>query len=105
VEQLEAVAGMHGRRLVREPDRVQGREQDVAGPVAGEHAAGAVAAVGGRREPHHQQRCVRGTEPGHRTAPVLLVAVRGALLPGHELPPGHQPGAGPAVDQRRVEVI
>ena len=71
-------------RLVREAGAVQRREQEVARPVAGEHPAGAVAAVRGGREPDEQQPGAadrrsrapagpstprRGTRPASRARP------------------------------------
>src|SRR5205823_1358025 len=46
VFQFETVTAADGNRAVREPGPVQGGEEKVAGTVAGEHPAGAVAAVG-----------------------------------------------------------
>src|SRR5215207_3312841 len=89
----EAVVGRHRGRLVGEAGTVQAGEQPVAGAVAGEDPAGAVAAVGGRGQPEDQQRGRRVAESGDGPAPVLLVAEGGPLLPGHLLPPGDQPGA------------
>src|SRR5687767_5048592 len=54
VAQLETVAACDGSGLAREPGAVEPGEQEIAGAIAGEDAAGAVAAVGGRREPHDQ---------------------------------------------------
>ena len=56
------------------PARWSGREQEVAGAVAGEDAAGAVAAVGRGGEADDEQPRARIAEARHRPAPVLLVA-------------------------------
>ena len=50
------------RRLVREAAPEHRREQEVAGAVAGEHAAGAVAAVRGGREPDDEHAGARVAE-------------------------------------------
>ena len=54
----------------------QGPVQPLTGPVAGEHPTRAVGAVRGRCQPDHDHRCRRIAEPGHRSAPVLVVAGR-----------------------------
>ena len=51
-------------RLVREAATMQRGEEEVARPVAGEHAAGAVAAVRRRCEPHHEHPGVGVPKPG-----------------------------------------
>ena len=85
--------------LIREAGAVQRREQEVARAVAGEHPAGAVAAVRGGREPDDAATGPAGSpKPGHRSAPVLLVAERGPLLARDLLPPRDQPRARPARD-------
>jgi hypothetical protein len=53
--------------------------------VVGEDAAGAVAAVGGGRQPANQDAGPPVAEAGHGPAPVVLGAVRCALLPRHLL--------------------
>ena len=89
------------RRLVREPDRVHRREQEVARRVAGEHPPGPVAAVRGRRQPDEQDPRVRIAEPRHRPAPVRLVAEARHLLAGDLLPPRDEPRAATARDDLR----
>ena len=76
----------------------------IRGAVAREHAPGAVRAMGRRREPDDHDPRVRVAEAGHRPSPVLLIAERRPLLVGDPLPPRHQPGAGPALDQQRVQL-
>ena len=80
------------------------REQEVAAAVAGEHASRAVGAVGGRRQPEHDDRCRRVAEAGDRTAPVGLVAERGAALDGDLLAPGDEARAGAAGHDLALEV-
>ena len=58
---------------------MQRREQPVARAVAGEHAAGAVAAVRGRGEPQDDDRRRRVAEARHRPAPVGLAGERARL--------------------------
>ena len=70
VAQGEAVVARDRGRLVREAGAVQRGEEEVARPVAGEDAAGAVAAVRGRGQAHDQQARPRVAEAGHRLAPV-----------------------------------
>ena len=79
-----------GGRDVREAGVVQRAHQEVAGTVAGEHAAGPVAAVRGRREADDQQPGGRVAEAGHRAAPVGLVAV---VRASSRAPPPRSSGA------------
>ena len=93
VAQRQPVVRRHARRLVGVAGPVQGGEQPVARPVAGEHATGAVPPVGGRRQPDDQQAGGRVAEAGDRTSPVVLVGEGGPLVPRHLLPPRDQPWA------------
>jgi hypothetical protein len=103
VAQREAVAGVQRRRLVGEAGTVQRGEEEVARAVAGEDPAGAVRAVGGRREAEDHHGRARIAEAGDRSAPVLLVAERGALLARDELAPRDEPRAAPAGDDLALE--
>ena len=97
----QPVVGRARRRLVREPDRVHRREQEVARRVAGEHPPGPVAAVRRRRQPDEQDPRVRIAEPRHRPPPVRLVAEARHLLAGDLLPPLDQPRTQAARDDLR----
>ena len=66
----EPVVERRRRRLVREAGPVHRPEQPVAAAVAGEHPAGAVRAVRGRRQTEHHDPCVRVAEAGDRPTPV-----------------------------------
>jgi hypothetical protein len=101
---LEPVVPSGRRRLVCEPGAVQRPEQPVAGQVAGEDAAGAVAAVRGRGEPDDQQRRVHRAESRYRPAPVLLVRERGPLLACDALAPLHEPRTPAAADDAPLEL-
>src|SRR5690606_36373457 len=79
--------------------------QPVPGTVSGEHATGSVRAVGGRREADDEHPRGVVAETGHRTAPVLLVGERGALLAGDLLAPLDQPRAAAALDDDLVELL
>ena len=74
VLEAQAVVARDGRGLVREARAMKRREQEVARAVSGEHAAGAVAAVGRGSEAHDEEARPRVTEARHRAAPVVLVA-------------------------------
>ena len=105
VRQGETVAAVRRRRLRGQPRVVHRGVQEVSGPVAGEHPAGAVAAVRGRCQTHDEQCRVGRAETGHRAAPVRLVAERGTFVACHLLAPRHQPRAGPAVHQPVVHPL
>ena len=89
-------AGRHRRArrlLAGEPDPVQRREQPVAGTVAGEDPAGAVAAVGGRREPDDQHRRA-SRRPSRRSAGPSRARRRTTrACHGDVLAPGDEPVA------------
>ena len=67
-------AAMHRLGLVRETGAMHGGEQPIGRTVAGEDAAGAVAAVRGGREAGDQYRGLGVTEAGYRPPPVLFAA-------------------------------
>ena len=100
----QPVAGIEALRLRGNAGPVEGGEEEVAAPVAGEHPAGAVRAVGGRREAEDQAVGVVIAEVRHGAAPIGLVAEGGALLAGDALAPLDEPGAQAAVHEVEVEV-
>src|SRR5213076_1329459 len=102
--QLEAVVARDRRRLVGEAGSVQGGEEEVARPVAGEDAPRAVAAVRRRREAedHDARRGV--AEARDRAAPVVLVREGGPLDARDLLAPGDQSRAAPAGDDLGFEL-
>jgi len=93
------------RGLVRDPGPMECRPQEVAARVAGEDAAGSIAAMGGRREPHDENARVGIPEAGQRSAPVRLVAVAGDLLAGDPLAPRDEPWAPTAFDDLALELV
>src|SRR6266498_3224241 len=105
VPQLQPVVAGDRGGLVGEAGAPQRGEQPVAGAVAGEDAAGAVAAVGGGRQAEDEQARGGVAEAGHRPAPVVPVPEGGALLPGDLLAPGDQARAPAALDQLPVEPL
>src|SRR5882672_1697285 len=101
--QAEPVALPDARRLVRESGAVQGGVEEVAAPVAGEHAPGPVSPVRRRRKAHDEERRARVAEPRQRTGPIGPLAEALDLRPGHFLAPRHQPRAGPALDDLAMQ--
>ena len=78
VVQPQAVVAVHRRRLVGEARAVHGGEQPVARAVAGEHAPGAVAAVGGGRQAEDQHARGRVAEARARGRPQYSSAANDA---------------------------
>ena len=105
VEAQAVVAVSATSGWLAKPVRWSAREQPVARAVAGEHAAGAVAAVCGGREAEHVDARGRVAEARHRPAPVVLVAKGGALLARHPLAPLHEPRAAAAAHHLRLEQL
>ena len=97
------VAGVFLRRPGGQPDAVEGGEQPVAGRVAGEHPAGAVAAVRGRGEADDQHRGVGA--PSRRSGGPSRAGREGRRLSGDVLAPGDQPRTGAADRHRGVEPV
>src|SRR3954468_15720942 len=102
---------MRARGLVREAREVERGEQPVARAVAGEDAAGPVAAVRCRREAEDVELRARVAEARDRPAPVGLGGEGGALLARDLLAPGHEPRAAAAardavfeLGQRRARI-
>ena len=90
----------HRRRLVGQPGAVHRPEQPVARAVAGEHPAGAVGAVCGRRQAEHQDARRRGRRTRGSAGPSTS---RRGRRPASRPPPARatRPAAGrPAVARR-----
>ena len=90
-------------RLVRQPGAEHRAEQPVATAVAGEHTTCAVGAVRRRSQAEYDDPGVRIAEPGHRPAPVALVAERRPLLRGDVLAPLDEPWAAVTRDHLGLE--
>ena len=93
IPQPQAVAAADRRRAVGESGPVQGGEKEIARAVAGEDAAGAIAAVSRRSQAENQDAGGRVTETGDGPAPVFLVAI-GSPFGSARLLRAIRPGAG-----------
>ena len=82
VAELEPVVRPPAGRLVRQPDRVHRREQEVAGRIAGEHAPGPVAAVRRRRQADDQDPRLGVAEARARAGPSTSRRGTGRPSPG-----------------------
>ena len=80
VFQLEAVVASDGSGLIGEAGFVEGVEKKIAGAVAGEDAAGAIAAVGSGGEPENEELRKRIAETGDGFAPVGPIAKGAAFF-------------------------
>ncbi len=83
---------------------MHGREQEVPGRVAGEHPTRPVAAMGGRGEADDEDPRRGVAEPGHRPAPVRLVAESSDLLAGDAFTPLDEPRTAAAGDDLRGQL-
>src|SRR5579875_108819 len=90
-------------RLVGESGLRKRPVEEISGAVSGEHAAGAVAAVGGRRKPQNEQPGGRIAEARQWPPPVFLIAVHPSLLSCHFAAVGDQTRAASAVDDFLLE--
>src|SRR5262249_9372553 len=91
VREAQAVAFVDRRRLIGEAGAVERGVEEVAGAVAGEDAAGAVAAVRRGRQADDQHARLGIAEAGDRLAPVVLSAERTALDARDLFTPRDQP--------------
>ena len=98
-----SAASTHSR-LVRQPGAVQRGEQEVAGPVAGEHPAGAVGAVRGRRQPDDHHPRPRRPQPGTGRPQYGWSAKDLRLTTATSSRHCHQPRTGPAHRHLGVEL-
>ncbi len=64
VDQLHAVGRVDAHSLIGQAGLMQRREQEISGPVAGEHPPGAVGTVGGRGQPDDEDAGLLSAEPG-----------------------------------------
>src|SRR6185437_5938716 len=94
VSQTEAIVAMRGSGLIGEASAMQGGKQPIAGAIAGEDAAGAIAAMRRRSEAANQQPCFGIAKTRHRSAPVGFLAEGGTFLARHLLAPLHQARTG-----------
>src|SRR5262249_40941449 len=103
VAEAETVALVKGRWLIGKAGPVEGGVEEVAGAVAGEDAAGAVAAVrrGGQADDDHARP--RIAEACDRLAPVIVMAEGAALGPRDLFAPGNQARAAVAANDGVVE--
>src|SRR5262245_9268222 len=83
--ELQAVASVNGSRLVGKAGLEECPVKPLAAAIAGEHAAGAVGAVGGWSEADDQEVGLRRAEVRHGTAPIIVVQ-KGPPLFGCDLP-------------------
>ena len=95
-ESSQPVAASDRRRLVREPDRVERREEEVARLVAREHAAGAIAAVRRGSEADDQDPRRGIAERRERASPSSSARETPRRIPRGLLPPRDEPRAAPA---------
>ena len=95
IAQRQPVVAILRGRDVRVAGAMQCRHEEVAraaDPIAREHAAGPIGAVGGRREADDQQPGEGIAEAGNRPGPVDVVAVHAPLLASDARAVGTQTG-------------
>ena len=89
VAQDQAVVAPPGGRLIGEAGLMESNKERVGRAIAGEHAPGAVAAVGGWGQANDQQARLRVADARQGAPPVLLFAVGRASCherPAHAMP-------------------
>ncbi len=103
----QAVTGLDRAGPWRVPGAVQSLEEELARAtriVAGEHATGPIAPVGGGREADEQDPGRWIAESRDRTTPVHRRPMSGHLRPRHLLAPGDEAGAASTGDDVGDEV-
>ena len=101
----QAVVSRDALRLAGQAGSPECRPQPVAGTVPGKDPPGPVAPVGGRRQANHGQPGRMVTKTRNGPSPILLPRIGGTTFRRHLFPPGDQPGAPPAVHNRRTELV
>ena len=91
--------------LVGEAEAMQRLVEPVSAAVSGEHPAGAVPAMGGGRQPHHEETGIRIAEARNRTAPIGPVTELPSLGPGDRFSMGDQSGTPRAPRDPVVEQV
>lgn len=81
IVQHEAISKRNASRLRCKFRSVEGAEQIVAGPVAGEHAAGAICTVRRGSQPKDEEARLGIAKGRNRLAPIIPIAISTALLP------------------------
>ena len=92
--QRQPVVDRDRLRLIREPGAEHRRVEPVARPIAGEHAARAVGAVGRGGQPDDSDARAGSPKPGTGARPVVLAAISLRRIGGDGLAPLDQPRAG-----------
>ena len=105
VAQFEAVVARGTCGLAGESQLVKNGIHEVAGPVTGEWAAGAVGSVGAGRETKDEDASPRVAEAGNRTRPVGLVQVSAALRFADAVAEVEQAGAAFAGDDGLANLL
>jgi hypothetical protein len=94
--QLQPIAALLRRRLIRKPGPIQRRVQEIPRPIPRKHPPRPVSPVRRRRQSQNKQLRSRIPESRHRLSPVLAPAKRQPLLPRYPLAIFHQPRTPPA---------
>lgn len=103
IPQLLTVVAMCRRRTSGEPGTMKGGIEPITTSIAGEHATGAVRAMGTRRESDDPYPRPGTAEPRYRPTPIGLVSVSRSLVARHLLAPVDQSRAGATVDDSVIE--
>ena len=105
LEEAKAVVAVGRMGLVGEAEAMQRLVEPVSAAVSGEHPAGAVPAMGGGRQPHHEETGIRIAEARNRTAPIGPVMELPSLGPGDRFSMGDQSGTPRAPRDPVVEQV
>jgi len=98
IVQLQVVICGDGSRLTGKSIAMECFEEPVSTAVACEHSAGAVAAVGCRRQADDYQRCCRIPKSRQGESPILLGSIPADLIPRRPFAPLDEARALPATD-------
>ena len=105
VLQFQPIAAIFRGGLIGKSGAIERLIEKISGAVAGEHAPGAICAMGGGRQSNNQQLCARIAEAGHRLAPVFPIAKGGAFLPSDHFAVVDEARAAFATNDLLVETI
>ena len=93
IRQFQTVVSVNRVRLISKSRCVKRSVKPVTTAISGKYSAGAITAMGRRRQTHDKQPCIKIAEPGQRSRPIFFPLVPPRRFLGDRFAPAHQPRA------------